>query len=758
MMRSDSLRGAACLLILLLATPAAWGESERHAANPFPTPAGLEPDVRFWTRVYTEVDTGSGLLHDSRNLAAVYEVIDVPRGVARRSRERHIEKRKDKYRAILRKLGRGVRTGLSAEEKRVLGLFPSGVKNETLRASARRVRFQLGQADKFRAGVIRSGAYEAHIGKTLAEMGLPAQIAALPHVESSYTPHAYSRVGAAGLWQFTRSTGRRFMRVDHVVDERLDPYLATVSAARLLEQNHRVTGAWPLAITAYNHGASGMRRAVRKLGTRDIERIVREYKSRTFGFASRNFYVEFIAASRIAEAPERYFGHLVRDQPIQFEHLEMPFYGTPGTIAKALGVPVSTLKAANPALRSSVWQGQKRIPRGFSLKVPRAELPQPMQVALADVPKQHRHAKQTRDAYHVVRRGDTLSGIARRYGVRVSELQALNGLRSRHRIRAGQKLRLPGDHVSPKQVAAVRPSRVEPEPPPADGRYTVSRGDTIHDIARRFGMTERDLAAVNGLRNRHRIYPGQVLRVAANDAALLGGSNTPAKGDANGTKSARSDAHPQALAELTPAATASAEPVVTPPPSEESAATEGPIVAVAAALGDGETEPSDPAALLADPNDYSVASNGTIEVQAMETLGHYAEWLGLRASRLRSINHLEYGEPLPVHSRLKLDFGRTTPGDFEDQRLDYHKGIQEEFFSEWEISGTESHRLRRGDSLWMLSHRRFNVPLWLLRQYNPDVDFESPTAGTAITVPLLKRREWLDGAQNASRPARGDVS
>lgn len=759
-MRFDSLRGAVCLLILLLVAPLALAEPSRHGADPFPMPAGLEPDVRFWTRVYTEVDTGSGLLHDSRHLGAVYEVVDLPEGASRRTRERHIERRKDKYRAILRKLGTGARSGLSSDEMRVLGLFPAGVKNETLRASARRVRFQLGQADKFRAGLIRAGAYEAHIQKTLSEMGLPRQIAALPHVESSYTPHAYSSVGAAGLWQFTRSTGRRYMRVDHVIDERLDPYTATIAAARLLEQNHRVTGAWPLAITAYNHGASGMRRAVRKLGTRDIERVVREYKSRTFGFASRNFYVEFLAASRIADSPERYFGHLVRDTPIEYARVELPFYGTPGSIARALGVPVSTLKSANPALRSSVWQGQKRIPRGFELKVPRAELPRPMQVALADVPDKHRHARQTRDAYHVVRRGDTLSGIARRYGVRVSELQAHNGLRSRHRIRAGQKLRLPGDHAAaPRQVASVRPAVVEPMAPPPDGRYTVRRGDTIHDIARRFGMTERELAAANGLRNRHKIFPGQVLRVSDEGTTVAKATPTPAKADSRGaTMNATSDAHPQAIAELTPADTADAEPIVAAPPTEPTSADDGPIVAVAAEAGDSAPEPAEPAALLADPNDYSVARDGSVEVQAMETLGHYAEWLGIRASRLRSINRLKYGEPLPVHSRLKLDFADTTPAEFERQRLDYHKSIQEEFFVEWEISGTESHSLRRGDSLWVLSHRRFNVPLWLLRQYNPDVNFESPSAGTAITVPVLKRREWMEDAQSASRKQSAPLS
>ena len=122
----------------------------------------------------------------------------------------------------------------------------------------------------------------------------------MPHVESSFDPYAYSKVGAAGLWQFMRSTGRRFLRIDAAVDERLDPYRATEAAAQLLSYNYRLLGSWPLAITAYNHGAEGMRRAREQLGTDDIVRIVRDYHSPTFGFASRNFYVSFLAALTVS--------------------------------------------------------------------------------------------------------------------------------------------------------------------------------------------------------------------------------------------------------------------------------------------------------------------------------------------------------------------------------------------------------------------------------------------------------------------------
>ena len=159
-----------------------------------------------------------------------------------------------------------------------------------LRDATQRIRFQLGQADRFKEGLIRSSSWQTHIAETFANQGLPPELAVLPHVESSFNAAAYSKVGAAGLWQFMRSTGRRYMRVDDAVDERLDPYRSTEAAAQLLAYNYRVLGSWPLALTAYNHGAAGMRRARETVGTDDFVKINRTYNSRTFGFASRNFF------------------------------------------------------------------------------------------------------------------------------------------------------------------------------------------------------------------------------------------------------------------------------------------------------------------------------------------------------------------------------------------------------------------------------------------------------------------------------------
>jgi membrane-bound lytic murein transglycosylase D len=760
-----------------------------------PRPAGLEPAVRFWTRVYTEVDGQGGLIHDTVHLDVVYEVVRFPAGLSDRSRERRVEKTKKRYRAILEQLAKGRRSGLTAEQSAVLRRWPPGVSNATLKKAARSLRFQLGQADKFRAGLIRSGAWRAHIEDTLRELGVPGELVALPHVESSYNPRAYSRVGAAGMWQFTRQTGRRYLRVDHVVDERLDPFKSTTAAARLLRDNYRITHAWPLAITAYNHGASGMRRASQKLGTRDIATIVRKYKSRTFGFASRNFYVSFLAASAIDKNPVRHFGLLTPDAPIEDKLIELPHYYPAQSLARALGIDMATLRDHNLSLRPSVWNGSKYIPRGYALRIPRGMLRAPSSELLARVPANERLTAQHRDRYYKVRRGDTLSRIATRYGTSERKLMSLNNLRSRHRIRAGQVLILPDG-------SGGRPVQVAREDPPEDGIYRVRRGDSISSIARRFGVSESELVARNTLRNRHRIAVGDrlvipgaqtvakpvvvadakpvVAPVVATDAGSAREPAVPASGAEHAdprTESARApiadavgdaqwsstQAEPAEASE-SPARTAAARPApekseespvpaeelalaealtapeevaIDPPPASEPAPPETEVEAETQVATPGPAASETP---TPDPSDYAVHARNRITVQADETLGHYAEWLEVRASQLRSLNRMSYKQDLVIGRSIRLDFSQVSGQEFERRRLEYHQTLQEEFFDAYVVTGTEKHTLRRGDTVWYLATRKYRVPVWLLRQYNPDLDFGALPPGSAMVVPQVEPR------------------
>jgi membrane-bound lytic murein transglycosylase D len=631
------LLGLACLVL------------DAAADELFPLPPELEPDVAFWVGVFTDYDSDQGVLHDTRNLAVIYERIDIPAKAPRSERQRRIQRHRERYRGILQRLATGRREGLSADEARVLALWPADVTDSTLAEAAGSVRFQQGLSDRFLAGLKRAGRYRAHVHAEFAKLGVPVGLAALPHVESSYNPEARSHVGASGIWQFTRDTGRRFMRVDHVLDERNDPYIATVAAGKLLAYNYSIAGNWPMAITAYNHGLAGARRAMREHGDTNYVEILREYRGRAFGFASRNFYVAFLAALRVDRDPDRYFPGLVPDAPVDYAIATLEHYVAADSLSDALGIRTSELAKYNPALQPSVWQGSKYIPKGFSLRLPVAELRSPLTDLMAALPVGARFDQQLPDLFHAIVRGDTLSGIAREYGTSVSTLVALNGLDSRHRIRAGQRLRLPAAGPAPVVVAAATP---EPQPVPTE----IPQPDIS------------ELPAIAAVPEEEAVQPG-------------------------------------ALAD-------------------------DPAVSLAGSLQQS---------MLSDPSDYTIAEDGTIEVHPLETLGHFADWLGIRTQRLRDLNGLAFRTPVEVGQRIKLDLAQADAQTFENLRSTFHKEQQDAFFRDFTITGIQEHVVARGESVWILALQRYDVPVWLFRQYNPELDLHNVGLGTRLNFPILTR-------------------
>lgn len=706
------LLGSAALAAVLPATPAAAAQT-----NHFVRPAELEPDIAFWRRIYTEVTTEGGVLHDPEDLSIVYEVLKLPSDLAPKQRSKRIDEAKKKYQRILERLASGAED-LDEEEQRVQALWPKGTRRARLEQASEEVRFQLGQADRFREGVVRSGAWRDHIADTFEKLGLPRDLAALPHVESSFNTYAYSKVGAAGMWQFMRSTGRRFLRIDAVVDERLDPYRSTEAAARFLEQNYIVLGSWPLALTAYNHGPGGMRRAQEQLGTSDIAVIVRKYNSRSFGFASRNFYVAFLAAQEIDANPEKFFPGIRRNPVDASRVLVMPNFVPASRIASALDVDREELRRLNPSLLNSVWKGGRHIPRGYEFRVP-SHIDLTAVLAKLNASGERIDA-QVADAQHRVESGETLSVIATRYGVALTQLAELNGLNRPYRLRAGQVLTLPdkggrpaGPVVAqvPKEVPPATAARPVTSPTGVVGsenRYVVRRGDTLGKIATRHGLSEPALMELNDIRNRNFLYEGQVLALASSARAA-----------------------PPAEAEVSVATVAAAsEPVgeteAVEPESGREAEEIGPALV-----------PGTQAAASADPSDYSVKDN-VILVQAAETIGHYAEWLDVRASQVRQINRMSFATPVVIGRKLKLDFSKVTPDQFEGRRAEYHRALQESFFTQFRIKGTSDHVIRRGESVWVLAQQRYNIPIWLLRQYNPDLDLGSLLPGARLVIPLVE--------------------
>ncbi len=270
----------------------------------FPKPPALHASVEFWKRMYTEFGVGDFVLHDRDNLHVIYDVVQVG-GTTNERRAQELakpamERARDRYEAILVSLARGVPPeALGFEGRWVDQAWGCPCPPELLIRAAWNIRVQQGLREKVEEGILRARPLMPQILAILRRHKVPEELAALPMVESSFNPHARSKAGAVGLWQLTRSTGSRYLNVSRHSDDRRDPIRATEAAARLLRQNYQALGSWPLAVIAYNHGRVGVVAAREAVGSDAVEEIIARYGGRRFGFASRNFYPEFLAALEI---------------------------------------------------------------------------------------------------------------------------------------------------------------------------------------------------------------------------------------------------------------------------------------------------------------------------------------------------------------------------------------------------------------------------------------------------------------------------
>lgn len=443
---------------LLPAVPGVASDFDYH----FPIPEVLKPNVDFWIKVFARYSSDQIIIHDTENVNIIYHVVDskdIPDGNAGSTKKlrEQAEKSKQFYRNILLKLSNSFPIDpelLTNEEKIVYNLFQSNPSPQVLQRAAQSIRGQQGLRDHFRKGLIISGKYADHIKEVFKRYDVPEELIALPHVESSFNYRAYSKFGAAGIWQFMRSTGRRFLRIDYDIDERFDPYLSTEAAAKLLRENYDILGTWPLAITAYNHGVNGMKRAVAQLGTTDIGTIVKNFESRSFKFASSNFYAEFLAAIAVRNNYQAYFGELQFEKPEEHLVFQIPNNITVANLTKQINVPADEIQRLNPSLRSNILKSKRSIPRGYSIRLPSRDGLETTLAALV-IPRMERSQEYVTTEWYKIERGDNLQSIARRFNTTVANIMDLNDIDSPHKIYAGQILRLKPEE--PKLAEVIIP-------------------------------------------------------------------------------------------------------------------------------------------------------------------------------------------------------------------------------------------------------------------------------------------------------------
>ena len=381
------LRGLLALLTLLMLTACATDPAPSPVRLPaasasmpsdavFPAPPALQPQVEFWSKVYGVWGRNQIALHDDRYMDVIYGVITLPGpvGESQNAEQKdfakgHYETLKDLLRQVEFKSAANI--PLTPTEQALANHIRKGSGGPgAIAGASERLRSQRGLRERFKRGLEISGRYDAAFRGVFREAGLPEDLAYLPHVESSFQNHAASSVGAVGMWQFMPGTAREFMMLNAAVDERRDPLASAQGASRYLQNAYDRLGSWPLALTSYNHGVGGMTRAQAAFGN-DIAVIVRSYSGSSFGFASRNFYAEFLAARNVARNPQRFFPEGVNyEPPLNLDRIRLRQTVSVPTLASYYEVNTWELIDLNKAWKPAAQNGRVALPVGTMVWLP----------------------------------------------------------------------------------------------------------------------------------------------------------------------------------------------------------------------------------------------------------------------------------------------------------------------------------------------------------------------------------------------------
>ena len=864
----------------------------------FPCPKALHRRVDFWIDVYSRWTSRDAVLHDSVKPDRVFKVI---RGKAcgRSGNTQYIKDQKRRLKARLEQLAQRLERGekiTGRQDRHYIAMFP-GHSPAQIRRSAHQLRCQTGHKDGFRDALRRWGTYGRIVRQVLKDAGLHQDMQYLPFVESSYNPKAYSRLGAAGIWQIMPRTARVLgLELNATVDERLDPEAASWAAARYLKdsrktltiaaraKNARISDyeLTPFVITSYNYGINGMRRAINKMGP-DFVTVIDGYRTRKFRVAVKNFYTSFLAARHVARNARQIFGSYNSGRSLRYDTVLLDRAVSVDRIKRVFGVSESRLKGLNPALTRFVWHGWRQVPRGYRLRLPRRQGGWSSKVAqLRAMPgesdpgapsrytvKQGDTACAIASAFRVgcqdlidmnrlgpsamiqvgqslqlplksgvvrtrvghanpgsytVGSGDTVCGIAQRFGVVCDDLLAANGLRSTSVLPIGRNLVIPGalavsgtgssytvrsgdtacavalGHgipcqtllaanqlddrglIFPGQALRIPPAgtaqdarrkpaaeQLEPLASGTTVRYKVQPGDSPCAIAHRLGLSCRALLADNPLGVGGLIHPGQVLTLhgvplevaealsrSGSVRLLANGSHRVEAGESVCAIAQRAGVPCEKLLAFNGLKMAS---IIVP----------GQVLRVPeggrdsdAVLNRAASDPKKPVQRTKQTEQGSWPSIGVLDqdievgvqvtsrdgrkvyrinVEANETLGHYSDWLRLGGiAPIRRLNGMQETKTLEIGDALLLPISNQTQrSDFEQRRQEYHRVLVEEFKEHFEIVKVRRYTARRGDSVWRLA-RDFDLPLWMITRYNPELRTAMPVIGDDLRIPSIRKR------------------
>jgi len=350
--------------------------------------------------------------------------------------------------------------------------------------------------DRIQEAFDRAGRYLPMMRAIFQEQGLPLDLVNLAYIESAFKVHAYSRARAVGIWQFIGGTGRKYrLRIDWWLDERRDPEKATRAAAEYLRDLYGIFDSWTLAIAAYNSGEGRVAGTIRRQKTTDFWRLRLPQETKLYVPA-------FMAMTILAKDPARYGFVPPVEEVVPTEALPLSEPLDLRIVAQAAGIPLEDLRTLNPELNHLVTP--PHAPE-YSLRVPAG--------AAAEFEQNFSEIKKTRRVTwqrHLIRPGETLSHIARRYDTSVPVLSDLNRLSSRHRLQVGRSLVVPLMHLALLEENGPAPRL--PRSGTGPRTYVVKRGDSLWRIAEAFDVSTDDLRRWNDL-DGTLIHPGRRLQI-----------------------------------------------------------------------------------------------------------------------------------------------------------------------------------------------------------------------------------------------------
>lgn len=368
-------------------------DPKRRISDEFLIPPGLQARVGFWFDIYSRYDSNKRVIHHVLYPWVIYKVVDVEpivngtyprvRWLRNEAAEKVVQNEMVKVRKALKSIASKRRKSqledgrLNPDEilvRDALLQLGGDVRRQAAKAVSR-VRVQTGQRNYFAEGLQTAPRYMAVMEDIFESNGLPTELTRLPLVESSFNKHATSKVGAAGIWQFMEGTGKKKrLVVNDLVDERKSPFKATEAAAKLLKENHMILGrSWELAVTAWNHGPGGVKKASRAAGTRDLSRIIEIYDSKRFSFASENFFSEFLAALYTEKYSDRIFPGLPKQDPLKVKEVMITRKVKIKDILIAASITMDDFVQINPDLAKLIKLNQKLnrpLYKGLRIHVP----------------------------------------------------------------------------------------------------------------------------------------------------------------------------------------------------------------------------------------------------------------------------------------------------------------------------------------------------------------------------------------------------